>query len=313
MNELTNEDIIMNINKLHFDGNNVFPNLFESKTTINLNFIRINISYNNSTESLSFYKPEKEENSNINNDLITQFENKYFSAINNGIDVTKWEKIINNNNIEGIAKVFTNHGTVYVGFLKFDMNLINLIKTELTDSEISFSFDMENLPNYTKWNNETSLIKPSTYLINNIFPSCKERQIFIGNKSKYYDTYCGFHFISNPNNEIITWDALKNHKNDSDEIEIFAEPGSIIIWASFITDEYRKMIKNLLLDIENIYEKEKIFNKIENDNSIYCFTDCNENINKEYDFNLFCKYLDYFQEYFVKCELDLGLNFDLYI
>jgi hypothetical protein len=275
MNQLTYENIVSNYKEVCVDGQNLFPNLFPESVKLKLCFNSIEISYNGSKENLRFDEPK---NKKITNDDIDELESKYFSAINNGIDHKKWERFIEENSIDGAVKLFGKFNTVYVGFTKFDMELIKLIKKNFIDSEVIFQFSLEEAVfDEVKWNN-SSVVTPSEYIVNNLIPINRDTSIFIENKNLIGKIYLGFNFESA--NEL-------KHENI---IQLSVMPRSVILFAKFANDEFRKIVKDLVTDIGNIANSERVLNEIDNGKSVYCYSDFQ--VDKDYDYTIFNKHLD---------------------
>lgn len=70
-------------------------------------------------------------------------------------------------------------------------------------------------------------------------------------------------------------------------------------------------MREFILELDNIYEKNEILDKMEKEESVYCYSD---DLNLNYDYTIFIKYINYFGEYFQKISsFELRFHLDLFI
>lgn len=322
--QIINNDILNNLDDIYFKGKDLFPNLFANNSKIKFNYKDVSLHYDD--ESLSFeyndkgsYKCRNDCKCKINNncDIINVLAKKYYIATNNGTNYIKWLSFFENNKVDGDDIGFTLQfgpcNTVCVGLIKLDLRTIKLIKRYFNNVIVHFNFyhdfSFDDKENNCAWQNSSPSL-PSEYL-KNLLPINRDVRIYTNNYFKIQKIYNGFKFTSDPLDQKYSFtieDLTEGSKITKNDIALYVEPQSIIIWASFIDDKFKSLIKELLNDIGDIYDKGAVFDHMEKGESIYCWT--NER-DTDFDYNIFGKYLDNFSKYFKHLVLEPSVHYSV--
>ncbi|CAH6421286.1 Hypothetical protein KVN_LOCUS211 [uncultured virus] len=277
--------ILENRNNISSNLKEIFNSSIDQSIKFKFDSIEINyMNNNNILEYLSFSELDECDED------YGKWDENFLVASNNSITQSIWENIISNKppHINHIFNISGKNRTTKIGFSDLDRSLINLLKKELPSCKITINFsiydkEVEN----GKWMN-ASVTKISELIKTKLIPNEKQIKLFCKGKTnsvEFIGTINKGFNIETTNDEEFDVDDLKN-----DYFHFSVETSSLLLCAWFKTELFRNMIKNLINNIDDINDEENIKIKLNNEKSIYCFTDPNKDM--KIDYNKFLTHLN---------------------
>ena len=280
----------------------------ESLDSVPLNFESINIVYPNNlnqTEYLSFNNYHKDDKE------YEKYGENFLLATNNNNTFEIWQKIVSSipNNIkyylepakkEEDKEIYPNFK---IGFSQINLNLLNMIKKEIPGTQIWINF----FSNYITIDQSNFKISEiiKTYFdpnVKDISLYCKKEQDdkVIDFRSKIS---CGFKISTLvDNNEYL--DDNKELSNDYFDFSVENNYVYLVVW--FKNQIFRQLVTNLVDKIDNLENKDKIYNNIKSNKYISAVS---KDDSFEYDFNKFSKSLDDIVEFLKNTEFEMCLHY----
>jgi len=263
--------------------------VFGINKMITFNYSHIEVLHNG--EYLNFKDPD------VNDEEATDLEKKYITASNNGISYQKWENVIKElpaGSDAYLELVRPKYNGTLIGLSSIDEQVIKIIKEQLPGCQIklnlSYYFDNDDKLIWTS----SSKVTLTEFMEHYLVPLSGNLQLQAGDQLGQHEYFKGFNIYS------------PEREENSEYFYLSVESSSLILQAGCKSSEYKTLITNLVKDIPNLYDINEVINDLNNDNSIYCYTDPNKD--EEIDYELLLSHLEKINNYLNNLTLKMCIH-----
>lgn len=263
--------------------------VFGINKMITFNYSHIEVLHNG--EYLNFKDPD------VNDEEATDLEKKYITASNNGISYQKWENVIKElpaGSDAYLELVRPKYNGTLIGLSSIDEQVIKIIKEQLPGCQIklnlSYCFDNDDKLIWTS----SSKVTLTEFMEHYLVPLSGNLQLQAGDQLGQHEYFKGFNIYS------------PEREENSEYFYLSVESSSLILQAGCKSSEYKTLITNLVKDIPNLYDINEVINDLNNDNSIYCYTDPNKD--EEIDYELLLSHLEKINNYLNNLTLKMCIH-----
>lgn len=234
---------------------------------VNLRFQYLNVKYKDQHYTFGFLFNEDDDEPIEIKGLSTQLK---CHSHDKGAFFENWNSVIKNlpHDIKGVVKIYRNN--TIVGFSDIDSRVIELIKREFLGCKIYLLWNYYKTNNYY-WNNNLSIncdkliTKSDTdeecidFIRKTFFPLERTANI------RYLET-----IITGISNYCIIVTTEDDEHSDTIHFEVMLK--SIILYARCVTSQFKNIIIEMI-QLLPIYRKNYQLKELEENNSVYCYTD----------------------------------------